>query len=352
MRPTNNKGYGVLSYPLEEQEKHFGEIAQEIEKAQEIVISAHTNPDGDAIGSCLALCELLKHRYPEKHVQALLADSAPIPKTYKFLPHVEDYIYAADYTDTPDLFICVDLSTTTRLNNSEAVLKRAKSVVVIDHHPAPEAFWSAAMVRTQAAATGVLIQEFAEFLGEEITADIAKLLFCALVTDTGRFQYQNADPEAFAVASKLVDAGAEPSEVALRVYQSDRIEYMHLAARVMGRVSTFAHGKIAYSYATRADFENTNADPAETDGLIDIVRCVDTAEVALFLKELPDGSTRGNLRSKTDLDISGIARELGGGGHRAAAGFTVSKSIDETLSDALPLLINLFDESAQKESQE
>lgn len=171
---------------------------------------------------------------------------------------------------------------------------------------------------------------------------MAQCLLCALMTDTGRFQYQNANGEAFRVASALVDAGASPSEVALRVYQSDRLGYLHLSATVMGRITTFERGKIAYSYATSADFAATGVPVAECDGLVDLVRRVDGSEIALFLKEVPGGKVRGNLRAKSDRDISCVAREMGGGGHPAAAGFTVEGDIDQALSVVLPKLRALY----------
>ena len=165
---------------------------------------------------------------------------------------------------------------------------------------------------------------------------------CALVTDTGRFQYQNADGEAFEVASLLVEAGASPSQIALHVYQSDRLAYIHLAAKVMGRIRTFGEGRVAYSYVTTADLSASGVPLAEMDGLVDIVRCVEGTEVALFLKEVDGGKVRGNLRSKSQLDISGVARQMGGGGHTAAAGFTAEGTIDDVFTEIVPLLIDLL----------
>ena len=136
----------------------------------------------------------------------------------------------------------------------------------------------------------------------------------------------------------LVDAGASPSMISLNVSQSFRLAYLHLESVVMGRIVTFDHGRIAYSYATRNDLERTGAHPDECDGLIDVVRSVEGSEVALFLKELPDGKVRGNLRSKGKHDISVVARSMGGGGHKAAAGFTSDGGIDATLACVLPQL--------------
>ena len=321
-----------------EQRAAFGRISELVDAASTVVICAHTDPDGDALGSGLALAQILRQRWPEKRVTNLLADNAPVPRLYRFMPGSADFVRASDYEGDPDLFISVDLPSPMRLNLAQGVLGRARKVAVIDHHPTNAPFGDVSLVRPDAAATGVIVAEFGLYLGVEFTAQIANCLFCAIVTDTGRFQYQNADSEAFECASMLVDAGASPSEISLNVYQSFRLAYLHLESVVMGRIVTFDHGRISYSYATRADLERTGALPDECDGLIDVVRSVEGTEVALFLKELPNGSVRGNLRSKGEHDISSVARALGGGGHKAAAGFTCEGGIDAVLAKALPLL--------------
>ena len=320
-----------------EQREKFGKISALIDEATEIVVCAHTDPDGDALGSGLALAQIISQHWEGKHVTNLLADDAPLPRLYRFLPGTDGFVHASDYEGTPDLFIVVDLSVASRLNTAQPVLERARHIAIMDHHPSTTPFGDVALIRPDAAA-GVVIAEFGLFLGAHFTADIANCLFCAIVTDTGRFQYQNADSEAFECASMLVDAGASPSMISLNVYQSFRLAYLHLESVVMGRIVTFDHGRIAYSYATRNDLERTGAHLDECDGLIDVVRSVEGSEVALFLKELPDGTVRGNLRSKGKHDISGVARSLGGGGHKAAAGFTSPDGIDATLVYVLPQL--------------
>lgn len=321
-----------------QQRENFKQIALLIDEAQTISICAHTDPDGDALGSGLALAQIIRQRWNDKHVTNLLADDADVPRLYQFLPDADTFVRASAYQGTPDLFISVDLPAASRLNHAQAVLERSHKVAVFDHHPSNDPFGTVAVVRPDAAATGVIMAEFALFLGIYITSDIANCLFCAIATDTGRFQYQNADSEAFECASMLVDAGASPSLISLNVYQSFRLAYLHLESLVMGRIVTFDKGRIAYSYATHDDLERTGAYPDECDGLVDIVRSVEGSQIALFLKETADGHVRGNLRSKGDWDISLVAREMGGGGHKVAAGFSVCTGIDDALSAVLPKL--------------
>ncbi len=324
------------------QRPSFDEITRLVEAASTIAVCAHTSPDGDALGSELALVELIERTWPEKRVTALLADQDVVPRIYQFLPGADRLVCASEYREDPDLFFCVDLSHPDRLSEARAVLERSGSVAVIDHHPSSGRFWDAGVVRCDAAAAGVIVAEYATHVAGGLTPTMAQCLLCALVTDTGCFQYQNTNGEAFEVASMLVDAGANPSDVALNVYQSDRLAYLHLSATVMGRITTFEQGKIAYSYATAADLGASGVPVAECDGLVDIVRRVDGCEVALFLKEIPGGKVRGNLRAKSDRDISAVAREMGGGGHPAAAGFTVEGDIDQALSAVLPKLRALY----------
>lgn len=324
------------------QEAFYDQLTALIEESSEIAVCAHTNPDGDALGSTLAFVAMLQKKWPYKRVTGLIADSAPVPRIYRFLPGSEKLVQAAAYDGTPDLFVAVDLSLASRMNDGEAVLRRSRKSAVIDHHPCGEPFGDISFVRPDAAAVGVLIAEYALHMGIAFDVAMSEALLCAIITDTGRFQYQNTNAEALDVAALLVGAGASPSLVSLNVYQSFRLEFLHLEAAVMSRIVTFAHGKIAYSYATEADLERTGASLDEADGLIDVVRSVDGAEVALFLKEIPGGKVRGNLRSKSDLDVSSVAQQLGGGGHRAAAGFTVDADIDEALSRVLPKLRALF----------
>lgn len=327
------------------QEREFERILELIENASSIALCAHTAPDGDALGSVLAMQQIIALRWPEKSVTSLLADDAPVPRIYGFLQGAECMVPAAQYAETPDLFMALDLSAANRLHDGQPVMERASKVVVIDHHPDGDIVADVQSIRPGAAAVGVIIAEFAQFVGVEITAPMAQCMLCAVMTDTGRFQYQNSDAEAFKVASLLVDCGASPSGVSLNVYQSFRLQSLHLKSLVLGRITTFEQGRIAYSYATQSDLMRTGADLDECDGLIDSVRSVEGSEIALFLKVVPGGKIRGNLRSKGRHDVARVARLIGGGGHAAAAGFTYVGDLDEALAAVLPPLRALIHEA-------
>ena len=323
------------------QEEGFERILERLVAAHTICVCAHTAPDGDALGSQLALAEIINVKWPEKEVTCLLADDDSCPRIYRFLPLADTLVKARDYDDVPDLFVAVDLSERSRLNEAAPVLDRAGASAIMDHHPCERPFSDACVIRPSAAAAACVVLEFALWLGVEVTTTMAQNLLCAIMTDTGRFQFQNTDAEAFECASMLVARGASPSEISLNVYQSFKLTTLHLKSQVLGRVKTFEHGKISYGYATAADLERTGADLSECDGLVDVVRSVEGTEVALFLKTVPGGKVRGNLRAKGNWDVSKVARLMGGGGHRAAAGFTFEGDIDEALAKVLPPLREL-----------
>ena len=239
----------------------------------------------------------------------------------------------------------MDVPVVERLNNSAEVLRRSAHVACFDHHPAREEFAEVSLRCVNAAACAMIIDRFLADCGITASDSIATCLLCGLVTDTGRFQYQNADAAAFHAASRLVAHGADPARVALEVYQSMRVEFLHLKSIVMGRIKTVAHGRVAYSYAYESDLKECGVTSDECDGLVDVVRAVMGVEVCLFLKGIEgDTKVRGNLRSKGELDVSEIAANFGGGGHHAAAGFTNAGTISETLTAALPMLAELVGE--------
>lgn len=320
-------------------------IVRLVDEAQVIAISGHTNPDGDALGSALGLGLSIRETCPGKQIVFLLADDAPVPRIYRFLPCADEFVPASEYAGTPDLFIAVDAPTLERLENAAAVALRAPERAVIDHHPAAAEYTDAVVRDPEAAAAAVLVSDLLTRIGVTISPAVATCLFCGLVTDTGRFQYQSANPEAFACAALLVDAGADPAHIALEVYQSQRIEFLRLEALVVGRIRTAAQGRVAYSYATNADLQRYDVDFDECDGLIDLVRQVAGVEVCLFAREgRASGVVRGNLRSKYGHDVSKVAARFNGGGHLAAAGFSFHGSVDEALSAVVPELVALVDE--------
>ncbi len=319
----------------------FERARQLIEGASSIAVSGHTDPDGDALGSVLAMVDIIEGIWPEKTVVPLLANDRPVPANLAFLPGAERLVPACSYTGAPELFISVDTPTAKRLADSADVLARSAGSFSLDHHPAVEDFCQECYTRTEAAACADVVYEFARFLGAKLTPEVATCLLTALITDTGSFQYQNCGPEALRHAADLVEAGARPDDICLHVFQSKTLPQLKLQQLVLERLELACAGELAYSYVLQSDLACVGATAADCDNLVDSIRTLGSIRAALFLRELKDGQFRGNLRSKDpSCDVSLVARAFGGGGHKMASGFSVEGPVDA----ALPRLVASFDE--------
>lgn len=314
----------------------FDRIAALIGGSRTVAVSGHTDPDGDALGSNLGLAHVIRQRWPQVRVTSLLADDASVPAAYAHLPGADAVVPATAYDETPDLFISVDTPNPDRLKNSAAVFARARHTVAIDHHPTMASFAEVSLLRGTAASVGDVVYDFARHVGARLTTQAATCLLCAILTDTGRYQYQNTDAHALRASADLVEAGASPSQIATWVYQSATIQGMHLKALAMERLALDPTGRVAYSYVTGDDLARLGAHPEDCDSLIDVVRSVGDVDACVFLRERPDGTVRANLRSKAPwLDVSAVAAGFSGGGHRAAAGASHPGPMPDALRDVV-----------------
>jgi len=313
------------------------EVLELFKEADEIVICGHVNPDGDALGSGLALASLL--RATGHTVTCLLAQDTPPPELYAFL---EDYrfVAASEYTGQPDLFIAVDSPALSRLGCAEQVFKRAAKTLVIDHHPDYEGYGNYYHGSVSSAATGLLVWDILRESSITITRQAAECCYVALMTDTGRFAFQNTKAEVFRAAAQMVEVGVSPSRISSLVYQNKSISTVILESRLIERMRFSQNGQIAYSWITEDDFAELGLSRDDTEGLPDILRAIKGVEIAVLLRAEGNG-VRVNMRAKNECDVGSIARRLGGGGHAAAAGFSLDSSIEEVLDKILPLMSGL-----------
>jgi phosphoesterase RecJ-like protein len=300
-------------------------------KPREVAVCGHMNPDGDSLGSALALAALLRTK--GHVVTILLAKGRKAPALYEFLSGY-DFLPAQDYALTPDLFIAVDLPNKDRLGDAAAVFDRAHDTLVIDHHPDYTGFARLYFGDTQAAATGLLIWRLITASDVSITREMAQYCYIALMTDTGRFSFQNTTAEAFSGAGEMIAAGVDPAEASMKVYDCKSLGSLQLDARLISRIDYAANGRVVYSWVTEEDFRELGVSRDETEGLPTILRSVEGIDVAILLRE-EGGRIRVNLRAKTTCDVGEFARRFDGGGHKAAAGFT----LEATLDDAKALIL-------------
>ncbi len=312
----------------------YHRVAVGLRHAGSVVVCAHVRPDGDAIGSVLGITLALR----EAGISAIptLADAAPAPASYAFLPGFALFAQAEEL-ETPDVFVALDTPNLARLGSAGELAQRAGTLISIDHHPDHDGFGDLNLVDTAAAASAQMIWTLLSSLGVAATPDIALCLYVGLMTDTGRFQYDNTNAEALRTAAALLEAGASAAEASRLVFQERSAGSLALEARALSRLTLANDGHVAYTWITSDDFDETGAMSSETETLPDAVRVLGGIDVSLLLR-IEDGEIRGNLRAKTGFDVGSVAREFGGGGHRAAAGFTFAGTMDTLLPQILPLL--------------
>ena len=300
---------------------------------ERFLVTSHENPDGDALGSLLAMHLALVEL--GKDSVMVLAGEAPLPGEYGFL----DVVGAGLLREVPaDLLervlVAVDCAQETRL--TDARLLDVPVVVNIDHHHDNTRFGTVNLVADEASSTAELLADIFAEAGLSLTPAIAEALYTGLVTDTGRFQYTNTTPTALRLAADLVEAGADFHRVFQGVYESMHFAKLKLLARALGRASLHADGRVVISYLLRDDFGEVGAAEPYSEGIIDVLRAVEGVELAALIREPPRDSgpaRKISLRSSTDrVDVSAIARKSGGGGHRQAAGFSSDLSLEEVIA--------------------
>lgn len=289
-----------------------------IQTNEAIYLGTHVRPDGDALGSLLALALALEqtgHR-----VAPLCAD--PVPPAYQFLPN------AARVCSEPppwsaQLGIALDCDGISRLGGLAPSFANLPRLIDIDHHATDHGFGDVRLIDSSAAATAEIVYQLLGELGIELDADAAVCLYTAILTDTGRFCFGNTTAGSLRTATALVDAGADPHSIARKVYEERSMEGTHLLGRALSRLSADFDSQVVSVTLSGEDFRETGARPSDTEGIIDHLRAIGGPRVALLFVALDDNQVRVSLRSDGTVDVSEIALGFGGGGHAMAAGCTV-----------------------------
>jgi phosphoesterase RecJ-like protein len=300
------------------------EICRLFREKDRFLIACHENPEGDAIGSELALALALR----KMGKTATVVNSDPVPGNLAFLPGADTVVPEADGS-THEVAVVVDCGSPDRTGRVQIELRKCPVMVNIDHHSTNDAQGDYCLIDPEAAAAGVLIHRILVALAVAIDRDIAVNIYAAVLTDTGSFRYSNASPEAFHVAGDMVRIGVDPREVAERVYETQTAEKLGLLGRILGSLELAAGGRIAAVTTWKQDLRDYSATKDHLEGFINYPRSIAGVEVAAAFREENPGEFRVSLRSKGRVDVSAVAAALGGGGHRNAAGCTVRGSLDE-----------------------
>src|SRR6187200_2837124 len=264
-----------------------------------------------------------------------LGGPAPLPGEYRFLELESRGLQREGPADFGErVLVAVDCASASRVGAEPGIVEAASFTVNIDHHHDNPRFGDVNLIVPDASSTGEVLADVIRELGVTLTPEIAEALYIALVTDTGRFQYANTTPKALRLAADLVEAGADVHKVFQGVYESVQFAKLKLLARALERAQVYEGGRLVISYLLRGDFGEVGAAEPYSEGIIDYLRAVEGADMAALIREPPRGDAparRVSLRASADeLDVSKIARASGeGGGHRQAAGFSSSDSIEE-----------------------
>ena len=299
-------------------------ILREIENGTSFLITTHENPDGEAVGSTLALGSFL--RSMGKDVTVYYRD--PIPGNYLFLPLAESAVPAIP-DRTFDASFVLDAGELKRAGEEFVSFRGKGRIINIDHHPYGEQFGDINLVDPKASATGAIIYRIIEQSGRAVDLETALCIYTAIVTDTGSFRYSNADPEAFRITGALVELGINPWFIAEKLYESQPRKRLELLALALATLTVSERGDIASVTVTLDMYEKTGAGPDLTDGFVNYPRSIHGVEVAVLFREVREGVFKVGFRSKGKVNVSALAAAFGGGGHHNAAGCVVNGSIDD-----------------------
>lgn len=318
------------------------QVLEALRSADRLVLVTHENPDGDALGSLVAMQGVLR-TLGKDSVMFIAADEFPLPYEYRFFS-LEGLVTEPPHDIAERLVVFLDCG---NIDRSPAVLDGTPlRIVNIDHHHDNTRFGAIDHVVDAASCTAEIVWDLMRGLGVEATPEIADALYVGLVTDTGKFMYENTGTRAHVMAAELIAAGVDVHGIYRRLYEGTPYAKLELLARGLRNVRRFEDGAITLSRLTVADFEESGAEESYSEGIIDHLRGVAGTRVAVLVRELTDPAKHGrskiSLRSADgSVDVSVIARAGGGGGHRQAAGFTTE------LDDAA-LVAFLRDQVAQQ----
>lgn len=306
-----------------------------LEAAPRVALACHVSPDGDALGAMLGLGAALRARGTDV-VASWGGEPFELPATYSYLPATDLLVPPSDFPAAPDLLVTLDTASADRLGSLQDRLGVAGQVLVVDHHGTNTGYGTAHLVDAAAAATVVLVAELLDRLGLAITAEVASPLYTGLVTDTGSFRYAATTPAVHELAARLLGTGVRPDLISRALYDTAPLAYVRLLGDVCARAQLEPRAVdglgLVWTSVTADDLDRHGVALAEVEGVIDVVRLAQEAEVAVVLKQEPDRSAwKVSTRSKGVIDVGQVCMRLGGGGHRFAAGFTSTGDAETTL---------------------
>jgi bifunctional oligoribonuclease and PAP phosphatase NrnA len=301
----------------------FEAMLAELRGHDRFLLTAHEGPDGDALGSLLGMHHLLQ-KLGKDSVMFLAAKEFPLPIEYRFLP-LEEVFHEAPADMADRVIVFLDCGNIDRMP-VEFLTEGGHRKLNIDHHHDNTRFGDVNLVCPGASCTAEIVYDLAHVLGVQIDAEMAMPLYVGLITDTGKFMYENTNAHTHRVAAELIDAGVNVDDTYRRLYEHVPIEKLRLVARALNGIERHCGDRLVTSYITAEDYAATGSGEEMTEGVIDHLRSIDGIKVAAVIRDLGNrgrAARKVSLRaSEGDVDVSAIARKQGGGGHKRAAGFS------------------------------
>jgi bifunctional oligoribonuclease and PAP phosphatase NrnA len=312
------------------------EVLAELRSADKLIVVTHENPDGDALGSLIATQEILS-ALGHNSLMFIDASDLPLPHEYQFFA-LPGLVQAPPEDLAERTIVFLDCGNLER-NPAEAFRRPGARIVNIDHHHDNTQFGTVNYVLPEASCTAEIVWDLMYGLGVDPTHSIAEALYVGLITDTGRFMYENTGPRAHVMAADLIEAGVDVHDIYRRVYEGVPYGKLALLARGLAKVHRYDDGRLTVTELDAQDFADSRAEESYSEGVIDHLRAVEGTAVAALIRERAgnhndDGRARKvSLRASDErVDVSAIARAQGGGGHRQAAGFSTSLELDELVA--------------------
>ncbi|HHY81068.1 MAG TPA: bifunctional oligoribonuclease/PAP phosphatase NrnA [Clostridiales bacterium] len=311
-----------------------------LRQSERIALIAHIQPDGDTIGSCLALADILKAE--GKSVDLYCQDN--VPEALKFLQDSDQFLHCTGNEDAYDLAIAVDCSDKERMGTCSSVFDAGRHSINIDHHISNTMYAELNLVDTNAAATGEIIYALAKSLNKQISRNAAEALYAAISTDTGSFCFSSTTSRSYRIAADLLDCGIDAERITTLLYKSNRIERIRLLGRALNSLSLYENGKVALMIITREDLSASGALDSETENLVNYAKDIMGVELGILLKEAADGSIKASFRSKGNIDVSILAGRFNGGGHKAASGASIKMEMGKVKESILAAVHEMLKE--------
>src|SRR3954463_10814811 len=323
----------------------YQQVIDRLSSCKKVLITTHARPDGDALGSSAAMHLALRKRNIDSQILLL----SHLPRKYSFVfndngvPHIdaEPAIPAHFQLDHYDAFLVVDTGTWSQLPGlEERITKWPKPKIVIDHHLTQENWADVKLVDTGAAAAGEIVAELIERWGVELDLALANVLYVAIVSDTGWFQFSNTRPQTLRLGAKLMELGVDTDRIYQMLYQNERAERVALQTRAQASLELLSDGRLAVMTIHKEDFTQTRAGVPDTENLINIPLQIATVQVAILVTEpLDAGPVRISLRSKGQIDVARFAEQFGGGGHARASGLKIQTSLGDARDQVVAAMV-------------